>query len=145
MPSAVPAETLEYLDQHGYCTVPAVLDHARCDMVRSMMDEFLGPPCDHIDYVARGMQKGTMWPELSAAEGGGPLLTEEGPYMHSLQHPIADGRTALPVVPLLEVMGDVLRAKPEELLLIHRDHYEVGGCARAVRCAAAVVGRVGAR
>ena len=40
------------------------------------------------------MQKGTMWPELSAAQGGGPLLTEEGAYMHSLQHPIADARTA---------------------------------------------------
>lgn len=96
----VPTETLEHLDQHGYCTVPGVLDAARCDEVVSMMDSFLGPACDHIDYDARGMQKGgqgePMWPQINAAEKGGPFLTEEGPYMHSLQHPIADARTALP-------------------------------------------------
>lgn len=86
-----------------------------------IVDEFLGPACDHIDHEARGMQKGTMWPELSAAQGGGPLLTEEGAHMHSLQHPIADARTALPVVPLLEVMSDVLRSEPEDLLLVHQN------------------------
>ena len=41
--------------------------------------------------------------------------------MHSLQHPIRDARTALPVPPLLEVMGDVLRAEPDGLLLIHQN------------------------
>ena len=89
MPRVDPA-TLEHLDEHGYCTVPAVVDEATAAQVRAMMDEFLGPACDHIDFVGRGMQKGTMWPERTAAEGGGPLLTEEGPYMHSLQHPIPD-------------------------------------------------------
>ena len=117
----VPTETLEFLDANGYCTVPGVLEPAKCKLVRSMMDEYLGPPCDHIDFEARGMQKGSMWPERSAAEGGGPLLTEEGPYMHSLQHPIPDPRTALPVPPLLEVMGDILRAEPDDLLLIHQN------------------------
>ncbi len=120
-PPVVPVETLEFLDSNGYCTVPAVLDAEKCELVRSMMDEFLGPPCDHIDFKARGMQKGSMWPERSAAEGGGPLLTEEGPYMHSLQHPIPDARTALPVPPLLEVMSDVLRADPDDLVLIHQN------------------------
>ena len=72
MPRVDPA-TLEHLDEHGYCTVPAVVDEATAAQVRAMMDEFLGPACDHIDVVGRGMQKGTMWPERTAAEGGGPL------------------------------------------------------------------------
>ena len=63
-----------------------------------------------------------MWPERTAAEGGGPLLTEEGPYMHSLQHPIPDARTALPVEPLAEVMSEVLRCNSvDDLVLVHQN------------------------
>ena len=121
MPRVDPA-TLEHLDEHGYCTVPAVVDEATAAQVRAMMDEFLGPACDHIDFVGRGMQKGTMWPERTAAEGGRPLLTEEGPYMHSLQHPIPDARTALPVEPLAEVMSEVLRCNSvDDLVLVHQN------------------------
>ena len=121
MPRVDPA-TLEHLDEHGYCTVPGVVDEATAAQVRAMMDEFLGPACDHIDVVGRGMQKGTMWPERTAAEGGRPLLTEEGPYMHSLQHPIPDARTALPVEPLAEVMSEVLRCNSvDDLVLVHQN------------------------
>ena len=121
MPRVDPA-TLEHLDEHGYCTVPGVVDEETAAQVRAMMDEFLGPACDHIDFVGRGMQKGTMWPERTAAEGGGPLLTEEGPYMHSLQHPIPDARTALPVEPLAEVMSEVLRCNSvDDLVLVHQN------------------------
>jgi hypothetical protein len=121
----VSTETLDHLDQHGYCTVAGVLDAPRCDEVVAMMDQYFGPPCDHIDSEARGLQKGgrgaPMWPTINAAEGGMPFLTEEGPYMHSLQHPIPDARTALPVPPLAEVMAEVLRCKTQDLLLIHQN------------------------
>ena len=42
--------------------------------------------------------------------------------MHSLQHPIPDARTALPVEPLAEVMSEVLRCNSvDDLVLVHQN------------------------
>jgi hypothetical protein len=116
----VDATTLKHLDEHGYCVVRSVIDPGTAAVVRGMMDTFLGPPAAHCDCEALGLQKGTMWPVAGSSK---PLLTEEGAYMHSLQHPIPDARTALPVPPLMKVMGEVLRCSvpADELVLIHQN------------------------
>eukprot|EP01046_Picozoa_sp_COSAG06_P008229 COSAG06_NODE_413_length_16040_cov_8.901386_15_plen_96_part_00 len=40
----VAAETLDFLDTNGWCTVPGVLDAGRCDSVRAMSEQFARKP-----------------------------------------------------------------------------------------------------
>ena len=93
----------------------------RCTAIGSISADGPGRGHQKEDPKANG-GAGYRWPTRTDAEAGPMLMT--GRYLHWLEHPIADPRTALSVEATAAVMADVLRcADPErDLKLIHQNH-----------------------
>ena len=123
---AVPESDVRHLDEHGFCVVRGLIDEDTAAQTRAMIDELLVTPAPTPKAVGKGecqsYRDGNLWPEVSAAEGGAPILLT-GNYMHWLEHPIADPRTALTVPAQYPVMAQLLRSVDAEqtLKLLHQN------------------------
>ena len=123
---AVPDSDVRHLDEHGFCVVRGLIDEDTAAQTRAMIDELLVTPAPTPKVVGKGecqsYRDGNLWPEVSAAEGGAPILLT-GNYMHWLEHPIADPRTALTVPAQYPVMAQLLRSVDAEqtLKLLHQN------------------------